>query len=84
MAILINGKEVSAEVKAGVAAEAAKLKEEKGLKVGLAVVIVGNNPASRVYVNSKKKLARKSVFSHLSTLLTKIPLRNSFLTSLTF
>ena len=51
MAILINGKEVSAEVKAGVAAEAAKLKEEKGLKVGLAVVIVGNNPASRVYVN---------------------------------
>lgn len=62
MAILINGKEVSAEVKAGVAAEAAKLKEEKGLKVGLAVVIVGNNPASRVYVNSKKKACEEVGF----------------------
>ena len=32
-----------------------RLRDEKGLKVGLAVVIVGNNSASRVYVNNKKK-----------------------------
>lgn len=55
MAQIIDGKAVSAAVKQEVADEAAKLKEEKGLKVGLAVVIVGNNPASRVYVNNKKK-----------------------------
>ncbi|MBQ1464380.1 MAG: bifunctional methylenetetrahydrofolate dehydrogenase/methenyltetrahydrofolate cyclohydrolase FolD [Ruminococcus sp.] len=55
MAQIIDGKAVSASVKAEVAAQAAQLKEEKGLEVGLAVVIVGNDPASRVYVNNKKK-----------------------------
>jgi len=55
MAQIIDGKAVSASVKQEVAEETAKLREEKGLKVGLAVVIVGNNPASRVYVNNKKK-----------------------------
>ena len=62
MAKIINGKEVAASVKAQVAEETAKLKEEKGLKVGLAVVIVGNNPASRVYVNNKKKACEKVGF----------------------
>lgn len=55
MAQIIDGKAVSAAVKAEVAEEAAKLRDEKGLKIGLAVVIVGNDPASRVYVNNKKK-----------------------------
>ncbi len=55
MAQIIDGKAVSAAVKEEVAAEAAQLKEEHGLKVGLAVVIVGNDPASKVYVNNKKK-----------------------------
>nr|MCR4889436.1 bifunctional 5,10-methylene-tetrahydrofolate dehydrogenase/5,10-methylene-tetrahydrofolate cyclohydrolase [Ruminococcus sp.] len=55
MAQIIDGKAVSASVKEEVRLEAAKLKEEKGLKVGLAVVIVGNDSASRVYVNNKKK-----------------------------
>ena len=62
MAQIINGKEVSASVKAEVARETALLKDEKGLKVGLAVVIVGNNPASRVYVNSKKKACEEVGF----------------------
>ena len=55
MAQLIDGKAVSAAVKAEVAEETAKLRDEKGLKVGLAVVIVGSDPASRVYVTNKKK-----------------------------
>lgn len=54
MANLIDGKAVSAKVKAGVKAEADELKA-KGISIGLAVVIVGDNPASRVYVNNKKK-----------------------------
>ncbi len=55
MANIIDGKAVSAAVKEEVSAEAAKLKDEHGLKIGLAVVIVGSDPASRVYVNNKKK-----------------------------
>ncbi len=51
MAILIDGKAVSQKVKEEVRAEI----EREGLKVGLAVVIVGNDQASRVYVNNKKK-----------------------------
>ncbi|MDE5582750.1 MAG: bifunctional methylenetetrahydrofolate dehydrogenase/methenyltetrahydrofolate cyclohydrolase FolD [Ruminococcus sp.] len=62
MAQIINGKEVSATVKREVAEDTARLREEKGLKVGLAVVIVGNNPASRVYVNNKKKACEEVGF----------------------
>ncbi|MCD7890537.1 MAG: bifunctional methylenetetrahydrofolate dehydrogenase/methenyltetrahydrofolate cyclohydrolase FolD [Ruminococcus sp.] len=62
MAQIISGKDVSARVKADVAAETAQLGDEKGLKVGLAVVIVGNDPASRVYVNNKKKACEEVGF----------------------
>ncbi|MDD6097918.1 MAG: bifunctional methylenetetrahydrofolate dehydrogenase/methenyltetrahydrofolate cyclohydrolase FolD [Oscillospiraceae bacterium] len=62
MAKIIDGKKVSAGVRADIAAETAKLREERGLKVGLAVVIVGNNPASRVYVNNKKKACEEVGF----------------------
>ncbi len=51
---IIDGKKVSAEVKAEVARETALLKAQ-GVTPGLAVVIVGDDPASRVYVNNKKK-----------------------------
>ncbi len=51
---IIDGKEVSASVREEIAEQVAKLKNE-GKKTGLAVIIVGNNPASRVYVNNKKK-----------------------------
>ena len=51
---IIDGKAVSARVKSEVRAETEQLKA-KGIEVGLAVVIVGNNQASRVYVNNKKK-----------------------------
>lgn len=54
MAKLISGVEVSAKVKENIKVEVGEL-QKKGISVGLAVVIVGNNPASRVYVNNKKK-----------------------------
>lgn len=54
MAKIISGKEVSAQVKEQVRLENEQLKS-KGIETGLAVVIVGNDPASRVYVNNKKK-----------------------------
>ncbi len=62
MAKLINGKEVSLKVKNEVREETAAL-IEKGVKPGLAVVIVGDNPASRVYVNSKKKACEEVGFN---------------------
>lgn len=54
MAQRIDGKAVSAKVRAEVAQEVAALKE-RGVTPGLAVVIVGDDPASRIYVNNKKK-----------------------------
>lgn len=54
MAALINGKEISAQVREEVLRETELLKK-KGILPGLAVVIVGEDPASRIYVNNKKK-----------------------------
>ena len=51
---LIDGKVISAAVKERVKNEVAALKE-KGITTGLAVIIVGEDPASKVYVNNKKK-----------------------------
>ena len=54
MANIIDGKLVSKKVKQEVADEVSVLKEN-GITPGLAVIIVGDDPASRVYVNNKKK-----------------------------
>lgn len=51
---LLNGKEVSAAVRERVRRETAAL-AEKGVKPGLAVIIVGDDPASQVYVRNKEK-----------------------------
>lgn len=48
---LMNGKEVAEYIKQQVKAEIEKL----GLDVALAVIVVGDNPASKIYVNNKKK-----------------------------
>lgn len=48
---ILDGKALSAKIKGNLAEEI----KEKGIKPGLAVIIVGNDPASRVYVNNKKK-----------------------------
>lgn len=61
MAIIIDGKKVSAQVKEQVRIETEEL-VEKGIKPGLAVIIVGDDPASRVYVNNKKKACEKVGF----------------------
>ncbi len=52
---IIDGKKVSAEVKEQVRQQVEELKAAHGITPGLAVVIVGDDPASRVYVNNKKK-----------------------------
>lgn len=54
MSKIIDGKAVSAEVKERVRRETEQLKQ-KGVSAGLAVIIVGEDPASKVYVANKKK-----------------------------
>lgn len=58
MAKIISGKEVSAFLNQRTAEEV-KLLNEKGIAVSLAVIIVGDDPASKVYVNNKKKACEK-------------------------
>jgi methylenetetrahydrofolate dehydrogenase (NADP+) / methenyltetrahydrofolate cyclohydrolase len=50
---VIDGKAFAAKVRAEVAAHVARLREEQGLQPGLAVVLVGEDPASQVYVRNK-------------------------------
>jgi len=52
---IIDGKAIAAELHARVATEVQRLKNEHGIEPGLAVVLVGENPASAVYVRSKAK-----------------------------
>ncbi len=54
-AFTIDGKAIAARVRADVAADVARLKAEHGLTPGLAVVLVGEDPASAVYVRNKAK-----------------------------
>ncbi|ODT08977.1 MAG: bifunctional methylenetetrahydrofolate dehydrogenase/methenyltetrahydrofolate cyclohydrolase [Mesorhizobium sp. SCN 65-20] len=61
MAEIIDGKSVAAEVVEGVKKSAASLAAH-GVKPGLAVVIVGEDPASQVYVASKSRMAKECGF----------------------
>ena len=61
MAKIIDGKQIAKEVRAEIAAECAELKK-KGIIPGLAVVIVGTDPASQVYVRNKKKACEEVGF----------------------
>ena len=54
-ATILDGKAFAADMRARVAEHVARLKAEHGLVPGLAVVLVGEDPASQVYVRSKGK-----------------------------
>lgn len=55
MANIINGKEISATIRAEIKSETEKLVKSTGVRPGLAVIIVGEDPASQVYVRNKKR-----------------------------
>ena len=54
MAVRIDGKAVASEIKKQVASDVDALKN-LGIETGMAVVLVGDDPASKIYVNNKKK-----------------------------
>ncbi len=62
MAEMIDGKAVAADVAAKVTSAAQELKSATGIVPGLAVVIVGEDPASKVYVSAKSKRANECGF----------------------
>jgi methylenetetrahydrofolate dehydrogenase (NADP+)/methenyltetrahydrofolate cyclohydrolase len=62
LARIINGTEVAASVIDQVKASAAALQAETGVQTGLAVVIVGSDPASQAYVGAKSRMAKECGF----------------------
>ena len=55
MAEIIDGKKVSAHIREQIRCDVLKFQEERGIIPGLAVILVGDNPASMVYVRNKHK-----------------------------
>jgi methylenetetrahydrofolate dehydrogenase (NADP+) / methenyltetrahydrofolate cyclohydrolase len=60
MAIIIDGKVIAKEITESISKEVALLKEKTGIIPCLSVILAGNNPASRVYVDRKKKACLKA------------------------
>jgi len=60
---IIDGKQVAASVIQTVRSAAAALEKQSGVKTGLAVIIVGDDPASHAYVSSKSRMARECGFT---------------------
>ncbi len=60
MATIIDGKRVAAEVRAEVAVDAAALRERTGHTPGLVTILVGEDPASHVYVRNKIKACEEA------------------------
>ncbi len=59
MAVLIDGKAVSEKIREDISKEVLAFSEESGITPGLAVIIVGEDPASQVYVRNKKRGCKK-------------------------
>lgn len=55
MAVIIDGNKIAQEIRDTVRTEALALKEKTGIVPGLAVILVGENPASKIYVSKKAK-----------------------------
>ena len=62
MAQIINGKEISASIRAEIKAETDKFAMVNGFRPGLAVIIVGEDPASQVYVRNKRRACEEVGF----------------------
>ena len=60
--VVIDGKALAVKMQAALAEKTAQLKEEKGLVPGLVVILVGEDPASQVYVRNKERSALAAGF----------------------
>jgi len=62
MAVIIDGKKIAQDILDEVRAEALRLKERTGIIPGLAVLLVGNDPASRIYLRHKENACKAAAF----------------------
>ncbi|MGQ9843358.1 MAG: bifunctional methylenetetrahydrofolate dehydrogenase/methenyltetrahydrofolate cyclohydrolase FolD [Spirochaetota bacterium] len=69
MAIIIDGKAIANEIKEELKQEIIKLQQHYGKKPALAVILVGNDPASEVYVRMKKKASEEVGINSMQILL---------------
>ena len=60
---IIDGKQVAADMRAEIKGQTATLRETLGIQPGLAVVLVGDNPASKSYVSAKEKACAEAGFA---------------------
>jgi methylenetetrahydrofolate dehydrogenase (NADP+)/methenyltetrahydrofolate cyclohydrolase len=58
-AVLLDGKQLAQTMQAEIAVEAAELLRTRGIRPGLAAVLVGDNPASQIYVKNKRRACEK-------------------------
>ena len=71
---IIDGKAIARRIRAELAEEILRLGREQGITPGLAVVLVGENPASKVYVSSKNKAcAEIGIYSEQHSLPADVP-----------
>jgi methylenetetrahydrofolate dehydrogenase (NADP+)/methenyltetrahydrofolate cyclohydrolase len=62
MAVIIDGKKIAQEIRSEVKAAVVRLKEETGIAPGLAVVLVGDDPASKIYLRHKENACKEAGF----------------------
>jgi methylenetetrahydrofolate dehydrogenase (NADP+) / methenyltetrahydrofolate cyclohydrolase len=62
MAVIIDGKKIAQEILDEVKTEAQRLKERADITPGLAVLLVGNDPASMIYVRHKENACKTAAF----------------------
>jgi len=62
MAVIIDGKKIAQDIIDEVKAETQRLKERTGLIPGLAVILVGNDPASSIYIRNKEQACKAASF----------------------
>ena len=62
MAVIIDGKKIAQEIRHEVKAETLRLKKGTGITPGLAVVLVGDDPASKIYLKHKENACRDAGF----------------------
>ena len=62
MAVIMDGKKISQDIKSQIKSETIRLKDETGIVPGLAVILVGDDPASKIYVKRKENSCKEVGF----------------------
>lgn len=62
MTVIIDGKKIAEDIRNEIKAEGRRLKDERGITPGLAVILVGDDPASKVYIRNKEKACGEAGF----------------------